>query len=366
MRTCVIEAMTEAFERFGDPSRLHTEAIEVRYRLEEARAQVAHFFGAKGREVVFTSSATEALTTAIWGATRKTRGTIIATSVEHSAVLLAAAAQTDLITLPVDSSGRVDPASVKAEIEAVRASGGEISLVCCQLANHEIGTIQPVKEIVDICKTAGVLSLVDAAQAAGRIEVNFAKLGADMLAVSGHKLGGPPGTGALLIRRGLRIAPLLLGGEQERSRRAGLENIPAALGLGAACNELSISLPAERTAALAQMSQMRSVAAEIAGVICIGPEAAAERLPHLLCLTVADIEPQAILLALDQAGISAHSGSACSSESLRASPVLEAIGVTANHSLRFATTWATSEGDIEAACRRLPEIISNFRLLHEA
>jgi cysteine desulfurase len=209
-----------------------------------------------------------------------------------------------------------------------------------------------------------VLVHVDAAQAAGRVPIDFRGLGADLLSVSGHKFGGPPGTGALLVRRGLRIEPLLRGGDQERARRAGMENVPGVVGLGAAAAALAEPgrLDAEAREQRRLTDRVLGAVGDLDGVVVYGAGGAL-RLPHLVCLGITGIEPQAVLLGLDRAGIAAHSGSACSTESLEPSPVLEAMGVDAHRSLRISVGWDSTDADIDALLAALPEVIAGLRAL---
>jgi cysteine desulfurase len=339
----------------GDPGRIHTEGLTARVAVEVAREQVAFLFGARSREVVFTSGATEAITTAVWGAAERGAHQVVP-AVEHSAVRASAARAGEVTTVGVDALGRVDPDEVLAAIRP------DTALVHVQAGNHEVGTIQPVAEVVAGCRERGVLVHVDAAQANGHIPIAFADLGADLLSLSAHKLGGPPGIGALLVRRGLRLRPLLLGGDQERARRAGLEDVPAIAGFGATAAHLTEgALPVEAERARQQTSRVLAGAAGLDGVVVYGdPD---RRLPHLVCLGIADIEPQAVLLGLDRAGIACHSGSACSSEALEPSPVLEAMGVDAHRSLRVSVGWSTTDGDIDALLAALPAVLADLRAL---
>lgn len=340
----------------GDPGRIHTEGLTARVDVEQAREQVAALFGARSREVVFTSSASEAIATAVWGASERGRHQVVP-AVEHSAVRETAARAGEVTTVAVDRLGRVDPDEVLAGVR------DDTALVHVQWGNHEVGTVQPVAEVVAACRERGVLVHVDAAQANGHVPIAFGELGADLLSVSAHKLGGPPGAGALLVRRGLRLRPLLLGGDQERARRAGYENVPAIAGFGAAAEALAAEgrLEAEAGTARTQTERVLAAVDQLEGISVYGDPV--DRLPHLVCLGVQGIEPQAVLLGLDQAGIAAHSGSACSSEDLQPSPVLEAMGVDAHHSLRISTGWSTTDDDVAALLDALPRVLDQLRSL---
>ncbi len=354
-RAAAIVAMTD-WLRAGaaDPGRIHQEGMAARVAVEEAREQVAGLLGARPREVVFTSGATEAIATAVHGGASRGEHQVVP-AVEHSAVRETASQVGDVTLVPVDRYGRVDPGAV---MDGVRADTG---LVHVQWGNHEVGTIQPVQEVVTACRERGVLVHVDAAQAAGHVPVDFDGLGADLLSVSAHKFGGPPGTGALLVRRGVRLPALLLGGDQERARRAGLENVPAIAGFGAAAGQLQAPgiLDQEATTSRRLTARALDGATAIDGVHPYGDTRF--RLPHIVCLDVEGVEPQAVLLGLDQRGIAAHSGSACSSEALEPSPVLEAMGVDAQRSLRLSTGWNSTDADIDRLLAVLPEVIGHLR-----
>ena len=348
----VVEAMLPWLtgEGAADPGRVHTEGRMARAALEAAREQVAARLGARPREVVFTSGATEAINTAVHGATERAGRRIVATAVEHSAVL-DASRRHDLVTVGVDAHGRVDASAVLAAVDE-----GPTALVHVQWANHEVGTRQPVADVVAGCRERGVLVHVDAAAAAGHDAIDFGALGADLLSVSGHKLAAPKGTGALLVRRGLRLDPLLLGGEQERARRGGIENVPALVGFGVAA-----SLPADADRWRRQTEALCSAALAVPGVQAFGDQD--DRLPHILCLGVDGVEAEAVLLGLDQAGVAAHSGSACSSESLEPSPVLAAMGVEAERSLRVSVGWSTTDDDVAAFAAAFPKVVERLRSL---
>ena len=341
-------------EPLGDPSRIHEEGLQARAIVEEAREHVAALLGARGREVVFTSGATEAIAAAVWGAAERGPHQVCA-AVEHSAVRESAARASELTVVGVDAHGRVDPDEVMAAVVP------ETALVHVQWANHEVGTCQPVAEIVGACRARGVLVHVDAAQAAGHLPIDFAALGADLLSVSAHKLGGPAGAGALLVRRGLRLRPLLLGGDQERARRAGMENVTAIAGFGAACEELASTLAAEAVQARAHTDALAAATCAVSGVNQLGDPV--ERAPHIVCFAVDGVEPQAVLLGLDRAGVAAHSGSACASESLEPSPVLAAMGVDAHRSLRLSVGWNTTEADVAAFAAAFAQTVARLRAL---
>jgi len=398
----------------GDPGRMHTEGLAARYAVEQARTQVAALLGARNREVCFTSGATEAIAAACWGGAARGAHQVVP-AVEHSAVRLAASRHGEVTLVAPDRLGRVDPEAVLA---AIRPDTG---LVHVQWGNHEVGTLQPVAEVVGGCRERGVLVHVDAAAAAGHLPIDFRALGADLLSVSAHKLGGPGGVGALLIRQGLRIRALLVGGDQERARRAGAENVAGLVAFGAACAALAAPAAAgaddiasdvggatptdDRVAAAgrpgsaigrpkggadtsgdrhrerardddgasgprSRLAEEAASARRLTGRILAGLPEGVEvygdpvgRLPHLVCLGIAGIEPQAVLLGLDRAGIAVHSGSACASESLEPSPVLEAMGVDAHHSLRISTGWSSTDEDVARFLDALPPVLEELRAL---
>ena len=372
------DALVAALDVLGDPGRIHAEGLTARVMVEQAREEVAGLLGARPREVVFTSGATEAIAAACWGAAGRGDHQVVP-AVEHSAVRLAAARHGEVTIVPVDGAGRV---AVDDLLAAVR---DDTALVHLQWGNHEVGTVQPVAEAVAACRERGVLTHVDAAQAVGRVPVAFRALGADLLSVSAHKFGGPQGVGALLVRQGLRLRPLLVGGDQERARRAGLENVPTLAGLGAACAALAMTDGAAGTGTEGDGAADRAFgggAVEVEGaeqrrltgriLAALGTRGFEglrvygdpdDRLPHIVCLGVEGIEPQAVLLGLDRVGIAAHSGSACSSESLEPSPVLEAMGFDAHHSLRLSVGWSTTDEDIDRLLDALPRVLAELRAL---
>lgn len=365
LRPAALEAMLPWLRGPGpaDPARVHAEGRTARVALEEAREQVAALLGARSREVVFTSGATEAANAAVWGATRARPGAaVVLAAVEHSCVRDASARAGATVEVPVGRTGRIDLDALAEALAAALDGGGRVALVHCQWGNHEVGTLQPVAEAVALAKEAGALVHVDAAQAAGRVPVGFGALGADLVSVSAHKLGGPKGIGALLVRRGLRLSPFVVGGDQERARRAGMENVPAAVGFGAAAEELAGgALAAEEARSRAQADRVLAAVAALPGVSPYGDPVA--RLPHIACFGVEGVEAEPVLLGLDQAGVAAHSGSACSSESLEPSPVLAAMGADAERSLRVSVGWSTTDADVDAFVAALPPVVARLRAL---
>ena len=329
----------------ADPGRVHTEGHAARVAIEIAREQVAGRLGCRGsREVVFTSGATESIVTATWMATE--RGPhVVVPAVEHSAVRQASA-RYDVTAVGVDRAGRVSTDDV---LGAIRA---DTALVHVQWGNHEVGTLQPVHDVVACCRERGVLVHVDAAAAAGHVPIDFEAVGADLMSVSAHKLGGPPGVGALLVRRGLRLRPLLVGGDQERARRAGFENVPAIVGFGAAAAALDLGDHERRL--------IRRAVDRCELAVLGDPD---HSLPHLVCFAIEGVEAEPVLLGLDQAGVAVHSGSSCSSEALEPSPVLEAMGVDASRSLRVSVGWSSTDADIDAFLRALPTVLARLRAL---
>jgi cysteine desulfurase len=377
----VVSSMVRWFETSSgpetgaaDPGRVHTEGRMVRAVIEEARDRVAALLGTRPRQVVFTSGGTEAVNAATWGAMRADIGradigrgdigrAVLLADVEHSCVRQASQRLGEVVRVPVDRTGRIDPAAVEDAIVRCTTTAAAPGLVHCQAANHEVGTLQPVAEVVEVCRRHGVLVHVDACALAGHLAVGFDDLGADLVSVSAHKFGGPPGIGALIVRRGLRLDPLLVGGEQERARRAGLENVPAIIGFGAAAEALAVPgrLDAEATAARGRTARLAEAATAVDGVEIIGDRARC--LPHLVCVTIHGVEAEPVLLGLDQCGIAVHSGSSCASESLAPSPVLEAMGVDSEHSLRMSVGWSTTEDDVTAFVDSFASVVDGLRAL---
>ena len=347
----------------ADPGRVHTEGRMVRATLEDARDRVAALFGVRPRQVVLTSGGTEAVNSAVWGVLAGAPGAPVAcAAVEHSAVREASARHGTIVEIGVDGLGRITGAAVdEAFARSAAVHGRAPALVHCQVANHEVGTLQEVTDVVARCRGAGIPVHVDAVAAAGHVPLDLESLGADLVSVSSHKLGGPAGVGALVVRRGLRIDPLLVGGEQERGRRAGLEDVAGAVGFGAAAAALAGPgrLATEEAAALEATGRLLGAALAVDGVLPYGDVAG--RVPHIVCLGVTGVEAEPVVLGLDQAGVAVHSGSSCSSESLEPSPVLQAMGADGERSLRLSVGWSTTDADIEAFIDAFAGVVARLR-----
>lgn len=350
----------------ADPGRLHEEGRLQRDALEEARQRVAALVGVTPREIVFTSGATEAVNAAVWGATQRRPGApILCAEVEHSSVRDASRRAAPVETIPVDGNGRLNLDVLESRLKSTSLPAP--GMVHCQWANHEVGTLQPVHQVVDLCRAAGVVVHIDAAAACGHVAIDLATLGADLVSLSAHKFGGLPGAGALVLRRGSRFEPFIVGGEQERARRAGLEALPALLSFGAAAAALAADgqklLRHEGEVARRHIHAAAAGACAVEGVEVVGPPTADDRLPHLICLGVEGVEAEPVLIGLDRLGVAVHSGSACSSESIEPSPVLEAMGVDPSNSLRASVGWTTTDDDIETFVHALADVVAGLREL---
>lgn len=340
----------------GDPSRLHEEGRATRDLIEGAREQVAAHLSVTPRQVIFTSGATESIHHATSAAIGHKSGAIALAEVEHSAVRESSKRASEVLVVGVDSLGRIDFDFAK------RTMDRPIALVQCQFANHEVGTTQDVLAASEFARSVGAWLHVDAACSGGHVELGLDEFDWDLISLSSHKLGGPPGIGALIVRRGLRLAPMFIGSQQERARRAGFENMIGMVGFGAVLASLDAdTLRSERARASTQIESLANAATAVEGVSRVGDPNG--RLPHIICLGVDGVEAEAVLLGLDRAGISAHSGSACSAESLEPSPVLAAMGTDPSHSLRLSVGWSTTDADIEAFAQRFPRIVADLRSL---
>ena len=338
----VVTAVSETMMLAGNPSSVHGFGRDVRKRIEDAREQIAALIGCSPPELVFTAGGTEANNTALSGAGRRV---LIVSAIEHPAVLRTAeAVAEEHIVLPVDGEGLLDMASLD---KALAAHGPE-ALVSIMLANNETGVIQPVAEIAARATAAGALVHCDAVQAPGRIPVSFAGLGVDMMSIAAHKFAGPKGIGALVVRSGLEIAPLIHGGGQERGLRGGTENAAGIVGFGTAAQLAQGDLArAGEIAALRDRLEARLRETEPDVVIF---SEGASRLPNTSCLTMPGVQSETQVMGLDLAGVAVSAGSACSSGKVEPSHVLRALGAAdavGGCAIRVSMGWATTEEETE-------------------
>ena len=335
-------AVAEALAAAGNPSSVHGFGRRARKRVEDAREQVAALIGAAPADIVFTSGGTEANALALAGAGRRR---ILASAIEHDSVLAAAAAlDPETPRIPVARSGVVD---LDALVRLLDGQGGA-TLVSVMLANNETGVIQPVAEIARRAHAAGALVHCDAIQAAGKIPVDVPALGADLVSLSAHKLGGPQGVGALYVAEGIALAPLLRGGGQERGRRAGTENVPGIAGFGAAA--------AAAQSGLAESARIAALRASLEAAVLARPNRASiagadsSRLPNTSCIVLPGVPSETQVMALDLAGVAVSAGSACSSGKVKASHVLAAMGFApeeAGAAIRVSLGWSSTRADVE-------------------
>jgi cysteine desulfurase len=361
----VLQAMLPCLkENFGNASSVHTFGQEARTVVEESRSAVAALIGAEAREIVFTSGGTESDNTALWGVFRsgyREGNHIVTTRIEHPAILATCkalqSAGAEVTFVPVDSSGRVNPAEIAA---ALRESTVLISVMH---ANNETGVIQPLEEISAIARERGILMHTDAVQSVGKIPVRVEDLGVDLLSISAHKIHGPKGIGSIYIRKGTKIVPFMTGGTHERKYRAGTENVPGIAGLGVAARLASERLHemGSRIASLRDRLESR-IRERIPGVRTNGSTQA--RLPNITNLSFDGLEGEAAVIAMDLEGVALSTGSACSSGSLEPSHVLIAMGLrpeVVQSSLRFSLCYHSIESEIDRAVDTLVQVTSRLR-----
>lgn len=361
----VLEAIIPFYrEQFGNPSSIHWAGRMVKGAVEEAREEVAGLVGCAPSEVIFTSCGSESDNMAIKGvaAANRSKGNhIITTSVEHPAVLNSCHYLEHggyrITRLPVDRDGLVDPQELKSAI------GDQTILVSAMFANNETGVLFPVREIGAICRERGVYFHCDAVQTVGKVPVDCRGMDIGLLSLSGHKIGAPKGIGALVVRKGIKLHPLLHGGAQERNRRAGTENVAGIVALGKACQIAKEEMSSEA----ARVQQLRDRLEE--GIMAIFPQASLNghrenRLPTTANISFTGLEADSLLLNLDLQGIAVSSGSACSSGTLKASPVLAAMGVdpaSAKGSVRFSLGRTNTEEEVNYLLGVLPEILQRLQ-----
>lgn len=362
----VVEAMLPFFtEQFGNASSMHSFGAAVGGALKEARQRLQRLLGAEhDHELVFTSGGTEADNTALLSAleTQVGRNEIVTTKVEHPAVLslckhLEESRGVKVHYIPVDSRGRLD-------VDAYRAAlGPRTAIASVMWANNETGTLFPVERLATLAHEAGALFHTDAVQAVGKIPISVKDTEIDMLSLSGHKLHGPKGIGALYVRRGVRMRPIVRGGHQERGRRAGTENAPGIIGLGKAAELALAHFEDEQGRVRALRDRLeRGILQNIERAMLMGdPDA---RLPNTTNIAFEFIEGEAILLLLNRGGIAASSGSACTSGSLEPSHVLRAMNVPytcAHGAIRFSFSRENDDADVDRVLEHLPGVIANLR-----
>ncbi len=361
----VVEAMVRALGNlFGNASSIHAYGQSAKAALDDARTEVARLIAAEPGDIVFTASGTEADNLALRGvvdAAGPSRTRVIVTAVEHEAVINTARALgrrgTPVTILPVDAEGVVR-VSVFED-----ALGSDVAVASVLLANNETGVVQPIEELARQARTRRVVFHTDAVQAVGKIPVDVAALGIDLLSLSAHKFGGPKGVGALWVRRGTPMSGMITGGRQERNRRAGTENVPAIVGLGVAARLARAKLAEESTRQMRLRDQLE------AGILATVPRAAvngagARRVPNTTNIAFEKVEAESLLIALDLDGIAVSTGSACSSGTLEPSHVLRAMGLPPGRvqsSLRFSVGVTTTADDISRVLAVLPAIVQRLR-----
>ena len=362
----VIEVMQLAMtDNFGNPSSVYKEARQARQFLENARKQVADLIKSQPEEIIFTCGGSESDNMALRGLAeaRKKKGNHIITSkVEHHAVLHTCEYLEkngfEVTYLPVDEYGMVSPEAVKAAIRP------ETILISIMYANNEVGTIMPIREIGAIAREHNVLLHTDAVQAIGQIDIDVKRDNIDFLSMSAHKIHGPKGAGALYIRKGLHIMPIIFGGGQEKGLRSGTENVPGFAGLGKACELAGARLEESHKKMLALRDKLIDGILQIPYTRLNGHPV--KRLGNNVSVCINFIEGEGLLLRLDMAGISCSSGSACTSGSLDPSHVLLAMGLdhaTAHGSLRFSLSHDTTEAEIDYVLEKLPVIAEQLRAM---
>lgn len=362
----VLSAMLPFFsEQYGNPSSMHSFGGAVGAHLRRARAQVAQGLGCEPSEIVFTSCGTEGDNTAIRSAleAQPDKRHIVTTRVEHPAVLSLCKHLEDkgyeVTWLDVDSEGRL---SLKDLEKSLRKDTAIVSIMA---ANNETGVLFPLEDIARIVKSHGALLHTDAVQAVGKIPLDMGRLPVDFLVLSGHKLHAPKGIGVLYIRKGTKFSPFMIGGHQERGRRAGTENVPYIIGLGRAAELAEQNMVEENSRVLALRDRLEQGLLKIVPQILINGQEA-ERLPNTLSVSFEFIEGESILLKLSALGIAASSGSACTSGSLEPSHVLRAMGVpytSAHGTIRFSLSIYNTEEDIDYTLKHIPRIIDELRLM---
>ena len=361
LRPEVREAMTEALAVYGNPSSVHAEGRAARALIEEARAKVAALVGTRPEDVIFTGGGTEANALALAAQSGGAWHCYMST-IEHPSVLAGGRFFPETTTrIAVTQDGVVDLEMLASEL-AKHHLGGWRPFVSLMAANNETGAIQPVAEASEIVHGAGGLIHTDAVQAAGRIQLDLATLGPDMLSLSAHKIGGPKGVGALALGRGASVEPLIKGGGQERRRRAGTENVAGIAGFGVAAELARADLAKSREIARLRDELEKEALAIAPNALVLS--AKVERLPNTSCIAVPGVKAETLVIGLDLAGVAVSSGAACSSGKVEASHVLDAMGVpeeVAQGAIRVSLGFATRRDDIGSFLKAFAELIGRLR-----
>ncbi len=357
-------------ELVGDPGRVHSSGLEVREVIESARERVASFFSVKSRQIIFTSSGTESNAIAIFSALANATGkTVIVSKGEHSSVKLNVETfgklfNKEIVDISLDQEGHANLGELIDSVEDAIKTAKGVALVCLQLVNHEVGTLQDIEGIINVLAELNVPLMVDASSAVGHVDKGLLDISPAYLSISGHKLGALQGVGALIVKKGLTLQPLLKGGSQERNRRPGIENLFGIHSLGVALDELSQNLDFEIERSRNQTTYLIEKLSQIEDVEIFG--SLTKRASHIVALGVNGIEAEPILLALDQRGIAVHSGSSCSSETLEPSPILESMGKKADSSLRVSVGWTTNISEIDYFLESFLDCIEDFKKLRKS
>lgn len=346
LRPEVLQAMLPVLrDVHGNPSSIHAAGRRARRVIEDARELIADRIKVSPLQVIFTSGATEANNLALFGTAPKR---LVASGIEHESVLRASQRFSDVVTLPVDAQGRVSRIDLERALPA--------SLVSVMMVNNEVGTIQPVAELADVAHAHGALMHVDAVQALGKIPFDFPSIGADLASLSSHKIHGPKGVGALIVRDAARVRPILYGGAQEFEKRAGTENVAGIVGFAKAVELAFRDLPS-----MARVAALRDrLESSLGGSVNGDPS---RRAPHISNLRFDGVDGEALVMALDGKGVCVSAGSACAALGTEPSHVLQAMGLSPDavrSSVRFSLALDTSDDEVDEALRAVREVLENL------